>query len=104
MTATSPAARAGQESVPGRGWRMPVPADCPDLAPPAQAAVPATAAPPSYGRGVRPWPLLLLAVPAAGTVWSRWGGVGAMTGVRQVHPLPGILGFLHPATPATLPT
>src|SRR5216683_2610610 len=103
MTATSPAARAGQESVPGRGWRMPVPADCPDLAPPAQAAVPATAAPPSYGRGVRPWPLLLLAVPAAVTVWSGWVGIGAMTGFGQVHPLPGIWDSLHLDTAVTLP-
>ncbi len=117
MITASPAARAGQESVSRRGWRTPVPADCPDLAPPAQdagspvsgglgrapAAVPATAAPAGHGRGVRSWPLLLLAVPAAVTVWSGWVGIGAMTGFGQVHPLPGIWDSLHLDTAVTLP-
>jgi hypothetical protein len=103
MITASPAARAGQESVSRRGWRTPVPADCPDLAPAAQAAVPVTAAPAGHGRGVRSWPLLLLAVPAAVTVWSGWVGIGAMTGFGQVHPLPGIWDSLHLDTAVTLP-
>jgi hypothetical protein len=46
--------------------------------------------------GVRSWPLLLLAVPAAVAVWSGWVGIGELTGFGQVHPLPGI--WSSPAT------
>jgi hypothetical protein len=55
------------------------------------------------GRPVRPWPLLILALPAAVAVWSGWVGIGQMTGFGQVHPLPGLWPGLHLNTAITLP-
>lgn len=52
---------------------------------------------------VRPWPLLVLAVPAAVAVWSGWVGIGQMTGFCVVHPLPGIWNSLQIDTAVTLP-
>jgi len=52
---------------------------------------------------VRPWPLLVLAAPAAVAVWSGWVGIGTMTGFGQIHPLPGIWDSLHLNTAITLP-
>ncbi len=52
---------------------------------------------------VRPWPLLVLALPAAVAVWSGWVGIGQMTGFGQVHPLPGLWGSFHLNTAVTLP-
>src|SRR5690606_17595242 len=37
-----------------------------------------------------PWPLLLIAAPAAAAVWSGWVGLGEMTGFGLVKPFPGI--------------
>jgi hypothetical protein len=54
-------------------------------------------------RTVRPWPLLVLALPAAVAVWSGWVGIGQMTGFGQVHPLPGLWDSLHLNTAITLP-
>jgi hypothetical protein len=54
-------------------------------------------------RGVRSWPLLLLAVPAAAEVWSGWVGIAKMTGFGLVSPLPGIWSSLHLDTTVTLP-
>ncbi len=58
---------------------------------------------PNSGRAVRPWPLLLLAMPAAVAVWSGWVGIGQLTGFGQVHPLPGLWPGLRLDTAITLP-
>ena len=52
---------------------------------------------------VRPWPLLILAAPAAVAVWSGWVGIGQMTGFGKIQPLPGIWNSLHLDTAVTLP-
>jgi hypothetical protein len=54
-------------------------------------------------RGVRSWPLLVLAVPAAAEVWSGWVGIAQKTGFGLVSPLPGIWPSLHLDTAMTLP-
>jgi hypothetical protein len=64
-------------------------------------ACPATAT--ARERPVRPWPLMLLAAPAAVAVWSGWVGIGRMTGFGQAHPLPGIWDSLHLDSAITLP-
>jgi hypothetical protein len=64
-------------------------------------AIPAQDAPAALR--VRPWPLLVLAAPAAVAVWSGWVGIGQMTGFGVVHPLPGIWDSLHLNTAVTLP-
>jgi hypothetical protein len=56
-----------------------------------------------HGRGVRSWPLLVLALPAAVAVWSGWVAIGRLTGFGEVHPLPGIWDSLHLDTAVTLP-
>jgi len=38
----------------------------------------------------RRWPLLVIAAPAAVSVWSGWVGLGEMAGFGVVRPLPGI--------------
>ena len=58
---------------------------------------------PRQGRPVRPWPLLILALPAAVAVWSGWVGIGQMTGFGQVHPLPGLWPAFRLNTAITLP-
>ena len=50
-----------------------------------------------------PWPLLILATPAAVAVWSGWVGIGQMTGFGVVRPLPGIADSVHMNTAITLP-
>jgi len=52
---------------------------------------------------VRSWPLLVLAAPAAGEVWSGWVGIAQKTGFGRVAPLPGIWPSLHLDTSITLP-
>src|SRR6266851_5086595 len=52
---------------------------------------------------VRPWPLLVLAAPAAAEVWSGWVGIAARTGFGLISPLPGIWPSLHIDTTITLP-
>jgi hypothetical protein len=54
-------------------------------------------------RTVRSWPLLVLAAPAAGEVWSGWVGIAQKTGFGLVSPLPGIWPSLHLDTAITLP-
>src|SRR5262245_33415155 len=49
------------------------------------------------------WPLLILALPAAITIWSGWVGIGEMTGFGLVRPLPGIWDSLRVNTAVTLP-
>lgn len=55
------------------------------------------------GRTVRPWPLLVLAAPAAAEVWSGWVGIAQKTGFGLISPLPGIWPSLHLDTSITLP-
>jgi hypothetical protein len=54
-------------------------------------------------RGVRSWPVLLLAAPAFVAIWSGWVGLGGLTGFGVVHPLPGIWDSLALNTAITLP-
>jgi hypothetical protein len=53
--------------------------------------------------GVRRWPLILIAAPAAVAVWSGWVGLGALCGFGVIHPLPGIVDGLRLNTAITLP-
>lgn len=53
--------------------------------------------------GVRRWPLLLIAAPAAVAIWSGWVGLGQLCGFGLVHPLPGIWSGLQLDTAITLP-
>jgi len=53
--------------------------------------------------GVRRWPLVLIAAPAAVAVWSGWVGLGGLCGFGLVHPLPGIVPGLELNTAITLP-
>ena len=50
-----------------------------------------------------PWPLLLIAAPAAVAIWSGWVGLGGMCGFGLVYPLPGIVPWLQVNTAITLP-
>jgi hypothetical protein len=58
---------------------------------------------PNTGLAVRPWPLLLIAMPAAVAVWSGWVGIGQLTGFGHVHPLPGLWPSFRLDTAITLP-
>ena len=55
------------------------------------------------GQRVRRWPLLLIAAPAAVSIWSGWVGLGQICGFGIVHPLPGIWDSLRLNTAITLP-
>ncbi|HUZ52736.1 MAG TPA: hypothetical protein VMU94_09435 [Streptosporangiaceae bacterium] len=60
----------------------------------------------SGSKGVRRWPLGLIAAPAAVAVWSGWVGLGEMSGFGIVKPLPGLpgaLGRVHLNTAISLP-
>ena len=92
------AVTAGAPSAVNRGLRGPVPART--AGPAAADRSPATAGP---GRAVRPWPLLVLAVPAAAEVWSGWVGIAQKIGFGLVSPLPGVWPSLHLDTAITLP-
>jgi hypothetical protein len=52
--------------------------------------------------GVRRWPLLLIAAPAAVAIWSGWVGLGELCRFGPVRLLPGI-GGLTVNTAITLP-
>jgi hypothetical protein len=52
---------------------------------------------------LRRWPLLLIASPAAVSIWSGWVGLGGMCGFGIVHPLPGIASGFRLNTAITLP-
>ncbi len=54
-------------------------------------------------QAVRPWPLVLIAAPAAVAVWSGWVGLGTLCGFGIVHPLPGIASGFELNTAITLP-
>lgn len=75
---------------------------CPADPLPSNAALVRTRMVPRTG-GVRSWPLLVLAMPAAVAVWSGWVGIGQMTGFGVVRPLPGIWNKLQVDTAVTLP-
>ena len=49
-----------------------------------------------------PWPLLLIAAPAAIAIWSGWVRLGALCGFGLVQPFPGIAAW-HLDTAITLP-
>src|SRR2546423_7088069 len=51
----------------------------------------------------RPWPLFLIAAPAAVAIWSGWVGLGELCGFGVIHPLPGIIPGLQINTAITLP-
>jgi hypothetical protein len=40
------------------------------------------------GRTVRRWPLFLIALPAAVSIWSSWVALGGLCGFGTVQPLP----------------
>ena len=44
-------------------------------------------------RGVRRWPLVLIAAPAAVAVWSGWVALGGLCGFGLVQPFPGIVAW-----------
>jgi len=49
------------------------------------------------------WPLLLLAAPAAVSIWAGWVGLGTMAGFGVVYPLPGIADTFKLNSAITLP-
>ena len=57
----------------------------------------------SGDRGVRRWPLLLIASPAAVAIWSGWVGLGGLCGFGPIRPLPGIADGFTINTAITLP-
>ena len=50
-----------------------------------------------------PWPLVLIATPAAVAIWSGWVGLGGLCGFGPVNLLPGIGGGFTINTAITLP-
>lgn len=52
---------------------------------------------------VRAWPLALMALPAAVSIWAGWVGLGSMAGFGPVHLLPGIAPHFVVDTSITLP-
>jgi hypothetical protein len=64
---------------------------------------PGATTPPIPARTLKPWPVLLLALPAFIAIWSGWVGLGTLSGFGIVHPLPGILDEVSLNTAITLP-
>ena len=54
-------------------------------------------------KGVRSWPLFIIAAPAAVAIWSGWVGLGTLSGFGVIHPLPGIWPAFRVNTAITLP-
>ena len=50
-----------------------------------------------------PWPLVVIAAPAAVAIWSGWVGLGEMCGFGPIRPLPGIAPGVVINTAITLP-
>lgn len=55
------------------------------------------------GSQSRPWPLIVIAAPAAVAIWSGWVGLGGMCGFGPVNLLPGIGDGFFVNTAITLP-
>jgi hypothetical protein len=51
----------------------------------------------------RRWPLALISLPAAVSIWAGWVGLGGLCGFGVIHPLPGILPGFQLNTAITLP-
>lgn len=71
----------------------------------APPAVPGTSerAPERGSRAPTAWPLLLIAIGAAVSIWSGWVGLGQLTGFGLVEILPGLLDGLRINTAVVLP-
>ncbi|HEX2300002.1 MAG TPA: ABC transporter permease, partial [Pseudonocardiaceae bacterium] len=54
-------------------------------------------------RKVPAWPLIVLALPAAVSIWAGWVGLGGLTGFGVVQLLPGIWDGVRINTAITLP-
>lgn len=61
--------------------------------------------PPSWRSRLKgyPWPLVVIAAPAAVAIWSGWVGLGEMCGFGPIRPLPGIAPGVVINTAITLP-
>ncbi|WP_436501823.1 hypothetical protein [Actinokineospora sp. HUAS TT18] len=57
----------------------------------------------SRNRAPRPWPLVLIGLAAAVSVWSGWVGLGQMAGFGIVKPLPGLIDGLEVNSAIVLP-
>jgi hypothetical protein len=58
---------------------------------------------PEPRRPLSVWPLLLIAIPAAVSIWVGWVGLGGLTGFGDVRPLPGIVDHFTINSAITLP-
>jgi hypothetical protein len=54
-------------------------------------------------RPTRPWPLILIGLAAAVSVWSGWVGLGQLAGFGIVKPLPGLVDGLEINSAIVLP-
>lgn len=95
---------------PGMGpvdpWSYAVPTGAPgrvEITPEGPLPDAATRTVPAQARGIKAWPILLLALPAFVAIWSGWVGLGGLTGFGIVHPLPGIADTVSLNTAITLP-
>jgi hypothetical protein len=96
-----PPAPTGRQ-VPARLVTHGVQVDQPGDQPDSQAGEPESA-PPRLARPPRPWPLVLIALAAAASVWTGWTGLGQLAGFGMVKPLPGIWDDLRINTAVLLP-
>lgn len=71
-------------------------------APPAGGS-PAGVWQPGHGAGRRPWPLVVIGLAAAVSVWSGWVGLGQLAGFGVIQPLPGLWDGLRVNTAIVLP-
>jgi hypothetical protein len=58
---------------------------------------------PTQDKRRTPWPLLIIGLAAAVSVWSGWVGLGQLAGFGVIHPLPGIWDSLRINTAVVLP-
>ncbi len=58
---------------------------------------------PTDRRPLPVWPLVLIGIPAAVSIWVGWVGLGGLTGFGEVHPLPGIVDDFQINSAITLP-
>jgi len=104
MTTTLNGHATGTPPWPPARWPLDSPGQSSDVQP--QAPGHAGTAPDTPGQAAAPrrypWPLMVIAAPAAVAVWSGWVGLGAMCGFGVVDLLPGIA-TLRVNTAITLP-